>query len=76
MGGGGGYARDFSGYRFMATGAPILNFGGVAVFYHGAGNFALEALCLHGPNVSRFQIETGQQRWYSVLIAPKDASTL
>ena len=51
---------------------------GVAIFYHKAENFTPEVLRLHSPNVVRFQMESGGQRWHVVgcYIAPYDASTI
>ena len=57
---------------------PILNCSGVTVFYREAGNFILEALCLHGPNVASFQLATERQRWNVIgyYIAPGNAYTI
>ena len=53
------YTSKSSGYWAMSSEAPSAHIGGVAVFYHKAENFTLEALCLHGANVVRFQLASG-----------------
>ena len=50
----------------MVSEAPNQNSSGIAVFYCEAENFTLEELCLHGPNVISFKMESGGQWWYVV----------
>ena len=73
--GGGGLARESSGYRVAETEASIPQRGGIEVFYRKAENFLLEALYLHGPNTVSFQVVTGQQQWHAVgcYISPDEA---
>ena len=48
------------------TEAPIPHGDGVSVLYCDLKHFTLEALCLHGPKVFRFQLALVRQRWYVV----------
>ena len=50
----------------MTTKALIVHRGGEEIFYRKAEHFVVEELCLHGPNVVRFQIVMGRQRWHVV----------
>ena len=60
------------------TEAPSAHHGGVANFYRKAEHFSIEELCLHDPNTTRFQLVTGQWRWYIVecYIYHNDESTI
>ena len=72
------YTRGLNGYSVVATDAPIRHRGGVAVFYRPELHFAVEAVQQFGPNVFRFQLATGERRWYIVgcYIAPDKTSTI
>ena len=48
----------------MASKAPSVLIGGVAVFFRAAEHFYVEALHLHGANVVIFQMASGVHRWY------------
>ena len=65
-------------FQVMAIEAPSAHRGGVAIFYHKAEQFSIEKLHLHGPNVIKFQLVTGRQRWHVVgcYTAPRYASTV
>ena len=49
------YAQEFRGFLVMAAAPPSAHRGGVTIFYREAEHFAIEELCLHGPNVISFQ---------------------
>ena len=72
------YTQKSSGFWVMATEAPSAHRGGVAIFYREAERFAIEDICLHEPNVIRFQLVTGRRRWDVVgcYIAPINDSTI
>ena len=40
--------------------------GGVAVFYHGTGNFSMESLQIYDANSVSFHLDLGGQRWFIV----------
>ena len=67
------YTRRSAGYSVVATDAPSLHRGGVAVFYRPAPHFAVEAVQQFGPNIAVFQLATGERRWYIMgcYLAPK-----
>ena len=75
---GGIYTRDLSGYWVVATEEMRPHHVESTVFYHEAGHFTLDVICLHVPNVSRFHMETGWQRWHIIgcYITPGDVSTI
>ena len=70
--------RRNRGFWVMATEAPSVRFGGVAIFYREAEHFSVEELRLHGPNVIGFRLVMGRRRWRVVglYIAPINASTI
>ena len=72
------YTRESDGYRVVATDAPSRHRGGVALFYRPSPLFEVEAVREYGPNVLRFKVETGEQRWYIIgcYLAPDDAETI
>ena len=69
------YTCRSAGYSVVATDAPSRHRGGEAILHRPAPPFALEAVQQFRPNVIRFQLATGAQRWYIVgcYLAP-DAS--
>ena len=69
---------DYTDSFSLVAAATSTNRGGVAVFYPKAGHFAIEELCLHGPNVIIFQPMAGRRRWNILVcyIAPINASTI
>ena len=60
------YTRGLARYRVVAIDAPRQHCGGVAVFYHPAPHFTVEAVQKFGPNVVGFQMATWARRWYIV----------
>ena len=62
----------------MAMALPSAHRNGVAIFYCEAENLTIEEFCLHGPNVTSFQLVTGRRRWHAVgcYIAPRNTSTV
>ena len=56
------YTRALSGYRVIATDAPIRHRGGVALFYREEANLAVEEVRTYGPNVLSFEVVTGRGR--------------
>ena len=58
------YMRESLGYQVAETAASILHCGSVFVFYPEAEHLILEALRIYGPNVIRFQLVLGWQRWH------------
>ena len=72
------YTHGLAGYSVVATDAPIRHRGGVAVFHQPAPHFSVEAVQQFGPKVIRFQLVTGERRWYIMVcyLAPDDTSTI
>ena len=60
------YNREARGYRVVANKALITDSGSISMFYRKGEQFALEALQLHIPNVVRFKLASGGQRWHVV----------
>ena len=56
------YAWELSGYRVVASEAPSVQSGGIAVFFREAEHFSMEALQLYGANVIRFYLALGSQQ--------------
>ena len=48
------YMHGYSGYKMVATEAPITHSGGVAILYRAEENFSVESLHTYGPNVVSF----------------------
>ena len=63
---GGIYPRYSGGYRVAKTEAPRPHSVGVSIFYREAKHFSLEAFDIHGPNIVRYQTETGRNRWHVI----------
>ena len=53
------YTRELTGYRVVASDAPIRHRGGVALFYQDFSHFAVEAYQKQGTNAVSFQMATG-----------------
>ena len=72
------YMREASNFRVMPTEARSARRGGVTIFNRKAEHFAVEELCLHGPNVVSFQLVMGRRQWHVVgcYIYPSDASII
>ena len=72
------YTRASAGYRVVATDAPSLHSGGIAMFYREGAGFAVEEVMPYGPNVISFEVLTGRRRWYIIgcYLAPDDARTV
>ena len=72
------YTRESSGYRVVATEAPSVNSGGVAVFYRVAEHFSVEVLQTYGANFFIFQLDSVVRRWFIVgcYLAPDGASKI
>ena len=72
------YTRRSDGYSVVATDAPSLHRGSVAIFHRPVPHFAVEAVQKFGPNVIGFQLATGARRWYIVgfYLAPDNTSTI
>ena len=70
------YTRKSAGYRVVATDAPSRHRGGVALFYRPSPLVVVEAVREYGPNVLRFEVVTGAQRWYIIgcYLAPNEPS--
>ena len=70
--------REASNFRVMPTEARSARRGGVTIFNRKAEHFAVEELCLHGPNVVSFQLVMGRRQWHVVgcYIYPSDASII
>ena len=51
-------------YSVVATDAPILHCGGVAVFYRPSPRYVVEAVHQFGPKFVSFQLATEERRWY------------
>ena len=62
----------------MVTAVLSAHRGSVEIFYRKAEYFAIEELCLHGPNVISFQLVTGKWRCHVVesYIDPSNALTI
>ena len=58
------YTRGSSGYKVVATSAPIQHHGGVALFYQDSPAFTFKTICQFGVNIVACQMETGGRRWY------------
>ena len=67
-----------SGYRVAASKAPVEHSGSITLFYCMVDHLSLEALQLHGMNVTSFHLALGGQQWYILrrYLAPDDASTI
>ena len=72
------YIQESSGYRVVASEAPISHNGGVAMFYQATEKLSVEALRLYGENVARFKLALGGRRWFIVgcYLAPDNALTI
>ena len=55
--------RFLSGYKFVATPAPIRHQVGVVIFYWDSPVFAVEAIHQFGANAIVCQLVTGERRW-------------
>ena len=55
-----------------------MHIGGIDLFYRTTGHFSVEAFQAHGANVVRFQMASGDRRWYIVgcYLAPDNASAI
>ena len=78
VGGGGIHVSLLGVYWVAATASPRQHRGGVAVLYHKAGHFTLEALHPNGPNIFIFQLEMVGHMCHLMgfYIAPDGASTI
>ena len=56
------YTHESAGYRVVATDAPSLHRGGVALFYRPSPFFAVEAVQEYRLNVMSFKVATGARR--------------
>ena len=72
------YTRWLAGYSVVATDAPILHRGSVAIFHWPALHFAVEAVQNYRPNMIGYQLATGARQWYIVgcYLATDDSSTM
>ena len=72
------YTRRLTGYSVVDTDAPSRHRGGVAVFHWPEPHFAVESVQQLGTNVARFQLATGERRWYIVgcYLEPNDTLTI
>ena len=70
--------RALAGYRVIASDVLIRHCRVVAVFYRDAHHFQAKAVQLHGPNVTRFQLDFGERLWFIVVfhINPDDVATI
>ena len=60
------YTRDSVGYQVVVNTSPSPHHSGIVVFYCKAEHFNLEVIRLHVPNVFRFHLVLGGQRWHVV----------
>ena len=72
------YTRWLAGYSVVATDAPILHRGSVAIFHRPALHFAVEAVQNYRPNMIGYQLVTGARQWYIVgcYLAPNNTWTI
>jgi hypothetical protein len=75
---GGIYTRSLSGYSFVASDAPSVHQGGIALFWRPNKSYEVEDWRVRGPNVLSFVIVMGGERFYAVgcYIPPNKLSTL
>ena len=57
------YTQEYSGYRVVASEAPIIHRGSGAVFYCAEEHFSVEALQIYGANAVIFQLASSSQWW-------------
>ena len=60
------YICEPAGYIIVDMDVLSQHHGGVEVFYHASPRFSVEEIQKFRPNVIRFQIYTGEWRWYIV----------
>ena len=72
------HTRFSSGYNVIATSAPSVRQGGVALVWKDGDAYEVEETRTWGPNVLAFQLVTGRHRYYVVgcYIPPSDLSAL
>ena len=58
--------QESSVNKVVASESPSAHSGGVAVFYRAEEQLSVEALQTYGANVSRFQLASGDRRWFIV----------
>ena len=72
------FTREYSGYKVLDLAAPIMNSGGIVVFYHATEHLSMEALQLYGANAVSFHLDLDGHRWFIVgcYLAPDENSTI
>ena len=60
------YRRYSSGFWVPEMAETSAHSSDITFFYRKTEHFAIEELCLQSPNVIRFQLVTGRQRWHIV----------
>jgi hypothetical protein len=72
------YTQSLSGYSVVASNAPSVHQGGIALFWRANKTYEVEDWHIRGPNVLSFVIVMGSQRFYTVrcYIPPTNLSTL
>jgi hypothetical protein len=72
------YTQNWSGYSVIASDAPSVHQGGIALFWRANKTYEVEDWHIRGPNMLSFVIVAGSQRFYAVgcYIPPINLSTL
>jgi hypothetical protein len=72
------YTQCSSGYSVVASNAPSVHQGGIALFWRPNKLYEVEDWQIRGPNVLTFVLATGNTRFFAVgcYIPPNDLSTL
>ena len=60
------YTRESSGYRVAEIEAPSDHSNVIVVFYRAVRHFSVEALQTYEVNVVRFQLASGDRKWFIV----------
>jgi hypothetical protein len=63
---GGIYTQNSSGYSVIASDAPNVHQGGIALFWQANKMYEVKDWRICGPNVPSFVMVTGSQRFYAV----------
>ena len=58
--------QESSGYKVVASEVPSAHSRDVTIFYQAMEKFSVEAHRIYSVNVLRFQMASGQQRWFIV----------
>jgi hypothetical protein len=71
------YPRSYMGYQILATPAPSINQGGIALAWRERDGFSVESVTIHGPNIMSFQLVSSGYRWLiaAVYMSPSEPAT-